>query len=434
VGSAEKRGIVPEAYGAPRTAVAGGPAGTVDALDETSMRAPADDPCHHAPVPAPDDQGRLRVMTLVDYAEGGGAERVAVGLAEALDPARFAPMLCATRSRGGPVIEELSARMPVLRLSQGGRRRAWWALVRTLRRERVQVLHAHKFGSNVWGVVVGRLARVPVVIATEHTWSFQGQPVRRTLDRFLVGRLASAFVAVSEHDARKMVDVVGVPAAKVRVIRNGVMPRPRSAGASLRAELGIGEDAPVFGTACVLRPQKALDVMLAAFARVRERYPEATLLIAGAAVDERERHRLDAEVTRLGLGEAVRFLGRREDIDRVLAALDVFLISSDFEGMPVAMLEAMAAERAVVATAVGGVPEVAGADAAVVVPPRDPDRMAGEACRLLADPAERAALGRRARERVEREFTAAGSVRRWEDLYEELYGRTRRAAAASRTD
>ena len=77
---------------------------------------------------------------------------------------------------------------------------AWWPLYRLLRRERVDVLHAHKFGSNLWGTIVGRLARVPVIVAHEHTWSYEGQPLRRFADRAVIARGSSAFVAVSRED------------------------------------------------------------------------------------------------------------------------------------------------------------------------------------------------------------------------------------------
>lgn len=382
----------------------------------------------------PNDTSRLRVMTLVDYAEGGGAERAAVGLARAIDRSRFDSMVCATRAPDGDALRELARDgVAVLRLERrpGKASLGWGPLVRTLRRERVQVLHSHKYSSNVWGVLIGRLARVPVVIATEHSWSFSGRPVRKLLDRFLVGRLATAFVAVSEHDARKIREVVGVPAGKVRVIHNGVVPRSADARSEgdrgLRAELGLPADAPIIGTACALRREKALEVLLEAFAAVHARRPDARLLIAGVGQGEGERLRLEAEARRLGLelGGSVLFLGLRRDIDRFLDALDVFALSSDNEGMPLAMLEAMGAGRAVVATSVGGVPEVAEGDTAVLVPPRDPAAMAREILALLGAPARRAELGARARERVDAEFSYQGSVERWQSLYDELYDRTR---------
>ena len=84
---------------------------------------------------------------------------------------------------------------------------AWWPLYRLLRRERVDVLHAHKFGSNLWGTVIGRLARVPVIVAHEHTWSFEGQPLRRLGDREVIARGSSAFIAVSREDRRRMIEI-----------------------------------------------------------------------------------------------------------------------------------------------------------------------------------------------------------------------------------
>src|ERR1700744_3969238 len=147
--------------------------------------------------------GRPRVVTLVDLLSAhGGAEQLALGISTHLNPEHFESILCVSRWPPTQTLakRDTSWRLAFEQLEAAGvrflplRRRykvdiaAWVRLVRFLRRERVDVLHAHKFGSNVWGTIVGRLARVPVVLAHEHTWSFEGQPVRRLLDRELVAR------------------------------------------------------------------------------------------------------------------------------------------------------------------------------------------------------------------------------------------------------
>jgi glycosyltransferase involved in cell wall biosynthesis len=281
------------------------------------------------------------------------------------------------------------------------------------------VVHAHMFGSNVWGTVLGRLAHVPVVVAHEHTWSFKGKPLRRFLDRELVGRFADAFVAVSAEDRRKMIDVEGVDADKIRLIPNGIPEPEAGGGAEVRRELGVGTDDPLIGVVCELRAQKALEVLFEAALRLRDEFPALTVLVAG---DGPERERLEAEVRRLGLEGTVRLLGIRRDVPALLDALDVAVLSSDYEGSPLSVMEYMAAGLPVVSTRVGGVPElVEDGREGLLVPPRDPAALADAIRRLLRDQAEAERLGANGRVRQRREFSLDAMVRRVEELYEELW-------------
>ncbi|HWM12738.1 MAG TPA: glycosyltransferase [Solirubrobacteraceae bacterium] len=360
----------------------------------------------------------VRVLMLVDLLgpDSGGAERVAVQLAQHLPRDRFSVSLCATRAVEAPWVDALASRG--VRWFALGRRssadvRPFMRLGRLLRRERVDVLHAHMFGSNVWGTVVGRAARVPVVVAHEHTWDFEGQPLRRLLDRRLIGRYADAFVAVSEADQERMISREGVPAGKVRLMPNGVEPAAGEA-LDLRAELGLAADVPLIGTACILRPQKALEVLLEALLSV----PAAHLVVAG---DGPERAALAQRATALGVAERVHFLGLRDDVGAVVAGLDVAAISSDFEGTPLFALEAMATGTPLVATAVGGLPALLDG-CGVLVPPRDPAALGSAVARLLGDAGLRSSLAARGSERV-RSYSIDAVAERFGALYTELLAR-----------
>ena len=224
-----------------------------------------------------------------------------------------------------------------------------WPLISYLRRERVDVIHAHKFGSNLWGSILGRLTRVPVVIAHEHSWSYAGQPLRRFLDREVIARGADVIVAVSRKDQRRMTEVEKIEPATIRFIPNGIAPPERS-GHDLRAELGIADGAPVVATVGQLRPEKALGVLIEAAKHLVPRFPELRVLIVGHGPVEHELRRLVAEAS---LEHTVLFLGRRSDVPDVLDAIDVAVCCSDFEGSPLSVMEYMAAGRPVVATRVG---------------------------------------------------------------------------------
>ncbi|WP_217914885.1 glycosyltransferase [Miltoncostaea marina] len=368
----------------------------------------------------------LRVVMLIESVRGGGAERFTVGLARALEGPGCEVVVCASRDPGrnrDPIDHETGVRVLML-----GRRRtlsplAWLPLVRYLRRERVDVLHSHMFGSNVWGALLGRLAGVPVVIATEHSWTYEGQRLRKLIDGLWVGRLSTAFVAVSPEDARRMVELERVPARKVRTIPTGLLRDPdelRGAPGRLRDELGLPPETPLVGAIAMLRPMKAVDVLVDAFARLLGRVPGAHLVVAG---DGPLRGEVEARIAALGVGDRVHLLGVREDVPAILRSLDVVVLPSDSEGSPIALIEAMVAGRAIVATRVGGMPMILDdGRCGELVPRRDPQALADAVAGLLEDPARRAALGGLAQRRALADFTLEGVARQWQALYRELRG------------
>jgi glycosyltransferase involved in cell wall biosynthesis len=368
---------------------------------------------------------------LVNSLYVGGAERFLVGLATNLPRERWDVTVCATRRHEGTLVTDLAeAGVRYETLGRSGRFDVlpFARLVSLLRRERVDVLHAHMVGSNLWGTIFGRLTRTPVVIAHEQTWSYDGEPLRRFLDGHLIGRRADAMVAVSTRDQERMIEIEGVPAGKTRYIPNAYLPRDGDEPAGdLRAELGIAPDAPVVGTLVVLRAQKAIDVLIDAFAIVAERLPAAQLVIGGYGPMKEpwERHARE-----LGLGDRVHWLGMRRDQSVVLGGLDVAVMSSDFEGTPLLAFECMAARTPMVATDVGGFRDIfTSGESALLVPPRDPQAMAVAIEELLRDPDRRSEMADAARVRLE-EFTVERAVERFEGLYEELLAAKGRPAPA----
>jgi glycosyltransferase involved in cell wall biosynthesis len=385
-------------------------------------------------VPRPD---RPRVVTFVDFLSSfGGAEHLALLIATRLDPSRFESIMCVSR---WPIVEprfsDPSAAQALAQLEQAGvrflalrRRRkvdlpALARLGRFLRRERVDVLHSHKFGSNVWGSLMATIARVPVVLAHEHTWSYEGQPLRRLLDRELVARAATRFIAVSREDQRRMIEVERIPAERTLFVPNGIVAGPPPSGADVRAELGIAGDAPVIGLIGVLRPQKAVHVLLRALAQLAEKWPNARVVVAGDGPEQPALERLARELRVEGM---VSFLGLRTDVPDLLRAFDVAVCCSDFEGSPLAVMEYMEAALPIVATTVGGVPDlIESGQHGLLVPRGDPAALAAAIADLLRDPQRARAMGAQARERRRAEFDIDVLVRRLEDLYLELLAEQR---------
>jgi glycosyltransferase involved in cell wall biosynthesis len=378
-----------------------------------------------------DKRRRLRVVTLIDQLGlTGGAERVATEVVTRLDPARFDRTLCVSRwkpqEEADPLIaprvralRDAGVRIIGIRRSSRLGFWAWAPLLSVLRDERIDILHSHQFGSNFWASILGRIAGTPVVIAHEHNWSFEGQPLRRFLDRHVIAKRADAFLAVSRQTRRAMIELEGIEPDRVRFVPLGIATPPSAPNGDVRAELGISDGAPVIGTACTLRPEKALDVLVRAGAALVRDFPDLRLLIAG---DGPDRDRVEALVDQLGLDETVTLLGGRPDIPDFLRALDVAVCSSDWEGSPLSVMEYMEAELAVVATRVGGIPDMieSGVEG-MLVEPGDPEAIAGAVAGLLSDPAAAAEMGRRGRRRRRAEFDLDVTARAIGDLYEELY-------------
>jgi glycosyltransferase involved in cell wall biosynthesis len=376
---------------------------------------------------------RVRVVTLIDFlGRYGGAEHLALAIATRLDPARFESTLCASRHASDPEsLERLSAN-GVKILPLGRRRKSdiwvWSRLFSFLRDHRVDVLHAHKFGSNVWGTLVGRAARVPVVLTHEHSWSYQGQPLRRLLDRDVIARGSDRLIAVSREDQRRMVEVEGIARARTLFVPNGIARAEPTTGHDVRAELGIAQTALVVGSIGSLKPVKAFDVLLRAVAVLAGSLGDVHVVIAGEGP---ERAALTALTHELGLDESVHLLGRRADVPDVLGALDVAVCCSSSEGSPLSVMEYMQAGLAVVATAVGGVPDLIEPGIhGLLVPPRDPPALAAALAELLQAPERARAMGARARERQRAEFDIDVLVGRLETLYVELLAAHQRRAVS----
>ena len=368
----------------------------------------------------------MRILMLIDQiGDGvGGGERMAIGLASALAGRGEDVTLCVTRGSNPAdrqALEGTGLRVLDLERRSALHLAAFRPMLKLISEQRIEVLHAHKFGSNVWGMLFGRIARVPALVAQEQTWSYEGQPLRKLLDG-VIGRVASSFVAVSSADRDRMISRERVPAEKIVVIPNAFVPREEGSPGDLRAELGIAPDAPLVGTACQLRPQKALHVLVDAFARVAETRPGARLVIAG---DGECRAELEAQVERVGIADRTHFIGNREDIGTVLAAFDLAVMSSDYEGTPLFAVECMVAGTPLVATEVGGLPDlVDDGSSALLVPRRDPAALAEAIGAMLDDPGLRERIALTAKKKAE-QFSMDRTADRFMELYRSLLAKVR---------
>lgn len=360
----------------------------------------------------------IDVLYLITDLDVGGAERVLLETVRRLDRRRFRPVVSSLAPAGALAREFARLGVPVRALGMRGPADAARAagLLRLLRRERFDILHTHLFHANVLGRLAARAAGVPVVVSTVHV----AEPRRwHVLLEGLTSGLVDRFVTVSEAVRRYMLRRAHLPAEKVLVIRNGVDPaRFRLPRGRFRRAEGIGPEEFLITTVGRLDVQKGLVYLLRAAREVAARRPEVRFLVVGEGP---LRDRLLRERDALGLGERVRFLGFRRDVPRILVDSDLFVLPSLWEGLPIALLEAMAAGLAVVATDVEGVREaVTHEQEGLIVPPGDPEALAAALMRVVEDAGLRERLAASAHRRAVEEFGWEKVVAATMALYERL--------------
>jgi len=353
----------------------------------------------------------------------GGAEEHILTLLHGLDRSRFRSSLVCTPEVAEKVRPDVPDDVDLvpLELRKPYHLGAALALARLLRSRRFDVLHSHLFYSSLFASPIGRLCRMPLIVETPHVrehWR-RGWKAGYLVDR-LAGRFVHQYIAVSEANRRYLVDEKRLPARKIVVIHNGVdlgrfTPghRPPS---DLRQRLGFGADDPVLLVVGRLEPQKGHAVLLDAMPAIFREFPATRLVCVGEGALRAE---LEEKADQVSFRDAVRFAGRQPNVEDWLALADVVVLPSFYEGLPLAAIEALAAGRAMVATAVDGTPEVVvDGMTGLTVPPGNPARLARAICRLLGDTPLREKLGQAGREWVLERFDQAQQIQRTEALYQ----------------
>jgi glycosyltransferase involved in cell wall biosynthesis len=369
--------------------------------------------------------GPARLLFLIDELDVGGTEQQLLELVKRLDRAKYLPVVCCFRP--GRVAKEIAAagvKLVALRKRAKVDPGLVLALLRLMRRERVDLVQTFLFTANTWGRLAAVLAGVPIILSSERNVDMWEERYKALVGRWL-DRWTRCTVANSEAVKEYLVGK-GLRPEKIRVIYNGVDCRrfdgPRSPDA-LRTELGIPPRHSVVGLLARLEPQKDPHTFLRAAAQIAAEIPAVSFLVVGGGGLEAG---LKREAARLGLGGRIIFTGPRRDVGRVLAACDLSVLSSLKEGMSNTILESMAAGLPVVATRVGGNAElIQDGETGFLVPPRDPARLAEAIGRLLREPSLAKAMGMRAGERVAQRFSVDVMVESTTRLYDELIGSAR---------
>lgn len=356
-----------------------------------------------------------RILHVIETDGPGGAESMLVSLVSHLDRSKFASKVFLPT--GGWLAQALTVAGAEI-VPEQKQPHAIAQIRRLIREYQPDLVHAHLPDSNFYTAAATIFSHVKSIV------TYHGAPDPRWKSR-LKARFtflrAARIVAVSDHLRGELI-AAGAPLARTVRVHNGVELHPPGDRRIWRERLGVPSSTKLVGCIANVRPSKAYDVLIRAAAEVRKHAPETQFMAAGEAHPELS-PKLEVMIDELGLRGAFHFVGHRDDVQDLLAAMDIFVLSSTSEGFSIATIEAMAAGKACVVTRSGGPEEIIeDGRTGLLVAAGDSHALADGLLRMLESPAESAAMAEQARVAVEQRFSVRKMVSSYEDLYCELLG------------
>jgi glycosyltransferase involved in cell wall biosynthesis len=359
----------------------------------------------------------ITVMQVTWGLVAGGAEMYAFTVAANLNARKYSSMLCAIDKGGAlePEIERQGLPYFVMNRRQGIDLKLMWRLYRLFKENKVRVVHTHHFNQLFYSLLGAKLTGARIV-HMEHSVEFLKRKRLAMALKFL-SRFCDKVIAIGSDGARALKELAGIPEHKLEIIRAGVDPAShRESKSEARLALGLNPSEEIAVIVARLFPEKNHKLLLRAFAEVVGRVANARLLIVGEGVEEAA---IGDEIARLKLNERVTMMGVRRDVARILAAADTFVLSSDREGLPIAVLEAMAAAKPVIATAVGDLPMVVkDGETGLIVPAKDAQALARALVEIFSNKERARKMGENGLRAVD-----AYSLQSMIDKFEALYAR-----------
>ena len=375
----------------------------------------------------------MKIVQIIETADPGGAESVLVALAQGMQPVHESTGVTLLEGWTSRTLREIGipvAVMPLKRAFDFG-----WPVrfARYLREQQADVVHAHEFAASCYAAMGAMLAGVPLVCTIHGKNYWPDRYYRRAAFRRVLSA-ASAFVAVSDDLRDFAASVLATDPGRIRVIHNGVdamkYSRDPAMRALMRRQLGLGDNDEAILAVGELSAVKGHEVLIRAASSLVRARPNLRVVIAG---EGGERARLLELATQLGFGERLHLLGFRRDVPALLAAADVFAMPSFSEGMPLAMIEAMASGVPIVASEVGGIPSLVthGTDG-LLVKAGDADALAAAMQAMLDDSGARNAYPDAAHRRFLNHFSLASMLENYRNLYESACASKPRRSATTR--
>jgi len=364
------------------------------------------------------------VLLMVRALSIGGCERDLTKMALALDRSKYKPYVACFVPEGPRYPELAAAGVPVLQLPVKSFRswsalRGAWALGRHIRNHGIQVIHAFDVPSDIFAAPVAWLLGVPALITCQLSYRYMYNSWERRMLR-ITDRMAHCIVVNSEAVKRDLMETEGIAATRIYVSYNGVDPASFHAlpGNERRRKPCVAGVPIVVGTVCALRKEKRLDLLLRAFARVRTLRPGMKLLIVGSGAMQNE---IEALRDQLGLGDDCIMVPAQDEVASWMWSMDIFVVSSDTESFPNALLEAMACGCCAIGSKVGGIPElITDGSTGLLFPAGDSAALEQALVRIITDVGLRQQLAKAAQVRSHGSFSMDAAARRTEALYDWL--------------
>ncbi len=363
----------------------------------------------------------VQVLHLIQGLEVGGLENMVVSLLNRLDRKRYQPFICCYDILG-TLAKSLDGEIKIhfLKRKQGIDCFYPFKLATLLKREKIQILHLHNSTAFFYGVIAGRIARIPIIVYTEHARDVFPNMKVRIGDKIL-SFLTDRIIVVADYLKKNLIRYEWFDPSKIMTIYNGIDGSKFKAKfdkSEIKKGLGLSENSRIIGIVARLDPIKNHKSLIMTMQSVIKKFPEAILLIIG---DGPIRDELEVFVEKCDLKKNVIFLWMRHDIPQLLSVMDIFVLCSMSEGLPITLLEAMAAGKPIVATHVGGIPEVIEHNInGLLIPSDNIEALLDAIIELLRDTEKAKELGAAAERKFESNFSLSLMVEKYQEVYETL--------------
>ncbi|MEQ9620240.1 MAG: glycosyltransferase family 4 protein [Deltaproteobacteria bacterium] len=366
---------------------------------------------------------KKNVMILLDILHSEGAENLAVNIAVNLNKStEYSPFVCVTRA-GGVLEDKLrinNIKYVILNRNHRYEFYKFLPMKKIIREENIRIIHAHKLGSNFWGSLIGGFLGIPVI---SHFHTYHISPTRSTdiVAAKLIDRLSRKIISISDYVRDRLISEEGITPSKIVTIHNGIdySKYNTELRLDLKKELDINIESPVVGIIAAFRPEKYHELFLLAAREIIKKHPHVIFLLVGDGIT---RKKIEGIAVELGIKDNCVFTGIRQDIPDILSIIDIGVLSSHWEGLPLAILEYMASSKPVVSTNVSGLEEViVNGENGFLVPPGDFRELAEKINMLIENETLAREMGKKAFSTVKEKFSEEIMMNKIERLYDEIY-------------